>query len=377
MKGISFVKILCYNYGENTRNKEEKIMKNKTKQLKKGAVGVLAASLVLTPVVLNAKQVHAVYATAGSIAVTDAKVTLGEAFDAMKGVKGTDSVGNDATGSIKVSGNVDTQSEGKYTLVYEMTSATGEKVTATRVVTVEKPIVNTVVEPKSGDVKIVVAKNLIKQKTYDVNTSEFNFAEGVELAFISMDTNKEVGRLTTTGKADILNMPYGKYKVEALSVPEFFTLEGVPNHLEFEVDQATGNGFILAVSDANEGHFVTPYIEVGDQTEYVNGVEFEVKDSTGTVVYSYVSDEKDRAFSLEGGEYTMTLTKLPAGYKLAAGTERTIRLTKSRGGCNAYAFRLEKEVPTQPKAPQATNNQKDDTRLPDTGGKKAKFFPWF
>ncbi len=70
------------------------------------------------------------------------------------GAKATDNVDGDLTSSILIEGDVDTMSEGQYTLAYTVQDAAGNRATAKRVVTVNEP--ETVVERPSktfrGDV---------------------------------------------------------------------------------------------------------------------------------------------------------------------------------------------------------------------------------
>ncbi|MGL4953386.1 MAG: immunoglobulin-like domain-containing protein, partial [Culicoidibacterales bacterium] len=64
-------------------------------------------------------------------------ITVGTAFDALAGVKATDKEDGDVTSQIIVSGTVNNNVEGTYTLTYTVTDSQGLTTTATRVVTVQ------------------------------------------------------------------------------------------------------------------------------------------------------------------------------------------------------------------------------------------------
>lgn len=68
----------------------------------------------------------------------DTTVKVGENFDPLKGVTVKDDKGNDLTKSLKVDGTVDTSKAGTYKLKYSVVDATGQTVSAERVVTVQE-----------------------------------------------------------------------------------------------------------------------------------------------------------------------------------------------------------------------------------------------
>ena len=69
--------------------------------------------------------------------VVNMTITLGTAFDALAGVSATDKEDGDVTDKIQVSGSVDTNVEGAYTLTYTVADSQGLTTTATRVITVK------------------------------------------------------------------------------------------------------------------------------------------------------------------------------------------------------------------------------------------------
>lgn len=75
---------------------------------------------------------------------TDKTIKVGEEFDPKAGVTATDWQGNDLTGKIVISGEVDTSKVGSYKVTYSVTDATGkkaEKSITVHVVSNEKPVI--------------------------------------------------------------------------------------------------------------------------------------------------------------------------------------------------------------------------------------------
>ncbi|MGU5655265.1 immunoglobulin-like domain-containing protein [Aeromonas allosaccharophila] len=70
--------------------------------------------------------------------VTDTTLELGTPFDPMTGVSAHDEEDGDLTAQIKVSGNVDSNKVGRYTLTYQVSDSAGQLVTQQRNVTVKE-----------------------------------------------------------------------------------------------------------------------------------------------------------------------------------------------------------------------------------------------
>lgn len=70
--------------------------------------------------------------------VTDTTLELGTPFDPMTGVSANDEEDGDLTAQIKVSGSVDSNKVGRYTLTYQVTDSAGQLVTQQRNVTVKE-----------------------------------------------------------------------------------------------------------------------------------------------------------------------------------------------------------------------------------------------
>lgn len=101
---------------------------------------ILIFALILTVVGCEADSKEE---TASILGVSDVTIEYGLPFDPLEGVTATDSIdGPIAVSEIEVSGTVDINTAGTYTLTYTVTGSDGKEVTATRVVTVsEEPLV--------------------------------------------------------------------------------------------------------------------------------------------------------------------------------------------------------------------------------------------
>ena len=81
---------------------------------------------------------------APKITAEDKTLTVGDTFDAMKGVTATDAEDGDLTDKIVITKNtVDTSKAGKYTVVYEVTDSHGTRVVRTIYVTVQQKTTDT------------------------------------------------------------------------------------------------------------------------------------------------------------------------------------------------------------------------------------------
>lgn len=101
---------------------------------------ILIFALILTVVGCEADSKEE---TASILGVSDVTIEYGLPFDPLEGVTATDSIdGPIAVSEIEVSGTVDINTAGTYTLTYTVTGSDGKEVIATRIVTVsEEPLV--------------------------------------------------------------------------------------------------------------------------------------------------------------------------------------------------------------------------------------------
>ncbi|MGL4762073.1 MAG: immunoglobulin-like domain-containing protein [Sarcina sp.] len=89
--------------------------------------------------------------------IEDKEIKVGDKFDAMTGVKANDKEDGDLTSKVKVSGSVDANKAGKYTLTYKVTDSDNATTTETRAITV---VADEIDPPVTGD-------NFVLDKVYN------------------------------------------------------------------------------------------------------------------------------------------------------------------------------------------------------------------
>ena len=89
-------------------------------------------------------------------------ITVGDKFDPLSGVSAYDKEDGDLTGSIKISGSIDTSKAGKYKLTYTVEDKDGNIYTLVRTITVVEKTTSkeenegSVSTPQTGDAGIIV-----------------------------------------------------------------------------------------------------------------------------------------------------------------------------------------------------------------------------
>lgn len=73
--------------------------------------------------------------------IVNQTLTVGDSFNPMSGVTATDKIDGDLTSKIKVTGSIDTEKAGSYTLHYSVTNSKGKTTEASRVITVNSKAV--------------------------------------------------------------------------------------------------------------------------------------------------------------------------------------------------------------------------------------------
>ena len=116
-------------------------------------------------------------------------ITVGESFDPLAGVTATDKENGDLTDKIEVTGRVNTNEEGSYTLTYSVTDSDGNETTAKRVITVKKKEISNE-----------------KPQLFGVNNQTITVGESFDPLARVTATDKEDGDLTdkieVTGSVD-------------------------------------------------------------------------------------------------------------------------------------------------------------------------------
>ena len=135
--------------------------------------------------------------------ITDKTINVGDKFDPMKGVTAKDKEDGDLTSKIKVSGKVDTNKAGKYTLTYSVADSKGLETTKTRVITVKEKSVTPPAENTAPvlngvkDIEIKVGDKFDPMKGITANDKEDGDLTSKIKVSGKVDTNKE-GKYTLT-----------------------------------------------------------------------------------------------------------------------------------------------------------------------------------
>ena len=211
-------------------------------------------------------------------------VDLNQAFDKLSGVSAIDNVDGDITGSIVVTGDVDTSVPGIYTLYYEITDAAGNTATATRKITVGN-ILYFGIDIKNGELKNEAGSAV--SSSYQSN-GNYKFAKEEEFGQTVL-CGPESGNLVIDG----LNLPAlnNQFTLEAyvnisstMSAYDTFqfagqniNLVGVPGATYFGAGRCS-EGDADVYTDKNiptdQWVHILCTAKEGEQKLYVNGMEF-------------------------------------------------------------------------------------------------------
>lgn len=309
---------------------------------KKRLVSVMLLLFVLPMMTL---QTHSVYATQSTITAPDITINQDDTFTALQGVKSVDSTGVETTAKMTVSGVVDTHKPGTYTVTYTVVDSTGDKTEKTRKVT-------------------VVAKQQIAKVRVLVTTSpeykpEEAISAGTTLAFIDQTTGKEVTRITSTNQVATIDLPYGKYTIKPIQFPKGMGIVTVPNVSELVVDKQNTE-YIFVVRQLVSSIYIDAHIEV--EPYALGGVVYEFRDLKGNLITTLTSSKSRTEVTLPDGKYTVSVVKIPKGYKLSSKSQTTITVVGEGKRNNVYQFNFEKDTTQNP-----TNSKGS---LPQTNGEK-------
>lgn len=139
--------------------------------------------------------------------VVNKTIKLGEKFDPKANVTATDSQDGDLTSKIKVTGSVDTNKVGEYSLAYSVKNAAGKEATRTSTIHVQAPEAGTDIEPAQEVYDVEVPeltlpryadyKQAIKDKMVIKNSrGEIISPEKVTISITSAQGTTKVGNAT-------------------------------------------------------------------------------------------------------------------------------------------------------------------------------------
>lgn len=254
--------------------------------------------------------------TASISGVTDVTVDFGSTFDPLDGVTATDSIdGAILSSEIVVSGTVDTNTSGTYTLTYTVTGSDGKEVTATRVVTVsEEPLecgdnreeVNgecVVVDQDLEDIKnalnetiLLTNYQLVVLITNGDDSYEMTLSFDDQLALFEMGENDVVYYETTTSGIKAYIKQGDLYVVETVDQIEAFSFY---EELDPKWFTKTGDYFLLGSQHISTiSGMITDYMpdgamnnfKVGLKDEYLEYFMFNVISGDETYLLTFTFD---------------------------------------------------------------------------------------
>lgn len=119
------------------------------------------------------------------------------------------------------------------------------------------------------------------------------------------------------GRIDFTNVLYGKYYVKELTAAKGYTIDADEHHFEITRENA-GEDVGLRLTDAQKGATVTVIKLDAEGHQRLEGAEFDVKKSDGTLVEHIATDDlgEARIRALAWGDYTVTETRAPKGFVL-------------------------------------------------------------
>lgn len=162
--------------------------------------------------------------------------------------------------------------------------------------------------------------SLVKTGTDETGTDTKVPVDGAEYGLfteagdqVATDWTDENGRIEFTG------VLYGKYYVKELTAAKGYAIDAEEHHFEITRENA-GDAQGLRLTDAQKGATLTVIKLDAEGHQRLEGAEFDVKKSDGTLVAHIATDDlgEARIRDLAWGDYTVTETRAPKGFVLDA-----------------------------------------------------------
>ena len=117
------------------------------------------------------------------------------------------------------------------------------------------------------------------------------------------------------GRIEFTGVLYGKYYVKELTAAKGYAIDAVEHHFEITRENA-GEAVGLRLTDAQKGATLTVIKLDAQGHQRLEGAEFDVKKSDGTLVEHIATDDlgEARIRDLAWGDYTVTETRAPKGF---------------------------------------------------------------
>ena len=121
------------------------------------------------------------------------------------------------------------------------------------------------------------------------------------------------------GRIEFTGVLYGKYYVKELTAAKGYAIDAEEHHFEITRENA-GEAVGLRLTDAQKGATLTVIKLDAEGHQRLEGAEFDVKKSDGTLVAHIATDDlgEARIRDLAWGDYTVTETRAPKGFVLDA-----------------------------------------------------------
>ena len=119
------------------------------------------------------------------------------------------------------------------------------------------------------------------------------------------------------GRIEFTGVLYGKYYVKELTAAKGYAIDADEHHFEITRENA-GEAVGLRLTDAQKGATLTVIKLDAQGHQRLEGAEFDVKKSDGTLVEHIATDDlgEARIRDLAWGDYTVTETRAPKGFML-------------------------------------------------------------
>lgn len=119
------------------------------------------------------------------------------------------------------------------------------------------------------------------------------------------------------GRIEFTGVLYGKYYVKELTAAKGYAIDADEHHFEITRENA-GEDVGLRLTDAQKGATLTVIKLDAEGHQRLEGAEFDVKKSDGTLVEHIATDDlgEARIRDLAWGDYTVTETRAPKGFVL-------------------------------------------------------------